>query len=104
MGSVTMRYQSLINLGIALVIMLILSWYLNRTRAGTAILAVAQDRDAAQLMGVPVERIFLLVMVIAGVIAAASGVLLTAGHPDVALCRPRALAQGLHHLRHRRAR
>ncbi len=81
MGSVTMRYQSLINLGIALVIMLILSWYLNKTRAGTAILAVAQDRDAAQLMGVPVERIFLLVMVIAGVIAAASGVLLTAVIP-----------------------
>jgi len=77
MGSVTMRYQTLINIGIAVVLMAFVFWLLNRTRMGTAIRAVSQDRDAAQLMGVSVQRVFFQTLVIAGAVAGGSGVLLT---------------------------
>ena len=77
MGSVTMRYQTLINIGIAVVLMAIVFWLLNRTRMGTAIRAVSQDRDAAQLMGVSVQKVFFQTLVIAGAVAGGSGVLLT---------------------------
>ena len=77
MGSVTMRYQTLINIGIAAVLMAVVFWLLNRTRMGTAIRAVSQDRDAAQLMGVSVQRVFFQTLVIAGAVAGGSGVLLT---------------------------
>ncbi len=81
MGSVTMRYQTLINTGIAVVLMAIVTWLLNRTRMGTAIRAVSQDRDAALLMGVSVEKVFFQTLVIAGAVAGGSGVLLTSVIP-----------------------
>ena len=81
MDTVTMRYQTLINIGIAVVLMAIITWLLNRTRMGTAIRAVSQDRDAALLMGVSVQKVFFQTLVIAGAVAGGSGVLLTSVIP-----------------------
>lgn len=81
MDTVTLRYQTLINTAVALILMLAVAWLLNRTRTGTAIRAVSLDREAAELMGVSVQKIFLQSMVIAGAIAGASGVLLTSVIP-----------------------
>jgi branched-subunit amino acid ABC-type transport system permease component len=57
--------------------MLLVAWLLNRTRMGRAIRAAAQNRDAAQLMGVNIGRVFAKVMALAGVVAAVSGVMLS---------------------------
>jgi branched-chain amino acid transport system permease protein len=81
MGTVTMRYQTLINIAIAVVLMAFVAWLLNKTRMGTAIRAVSQNRDAAQLMGVSVRKVFFQTMVIAGAVAGGSGVLLTSVIP-----------------------
>lgn len=80
-GDQIMRWQTLIIIGVSLIMMGVLVYILNRTRMGRAIRAVSQDRTAAALMGVPVERVFVQVMVIAGVVACASGVLLTSVIP-----------------------
>lgn len=77
MGGVHVPYQSLGIVVIALVLMGLVSWLLNRTRMGRAIRATAQDRDAALLMGVPVSRVFAQVLALAGVVAAVSGVMLS---------------------------
>ena len=77
-GGIQLPYQTLINLAIAGIMTLGLGWLLRSTRFGRAIRATAQRRDAAQLLGVPVARVYLQVMVMAGIIAAISGVLLTA--------------------------
>jgi len=77
-GGIQLPYQTLINLAIAGLMTLGLGWLLRSTRFGRAIRATAQRRDAAQLLGVPVARVYLQVMVMAGIIAAISGVLLTA--------------------------
>ncbi len=81
MGGVTMRYQTLINIALAAALMLVMAWLLNRTRMGTAIRAVSQDRDAALLMGVSVQKVFFQTLVIAGAVAGGSGVLLTSVIP-----------------------
>lgn len=77
-GGILLPYQTLINIGIAVVMMLTLAWLLRATRLGRAIRATAQNRVAAQLLGIPVARVFVQVLVISGVVASISGVMLTA--------------------------
>jgi branched-chain amino acid transport system permease protein len=48
----------------------------NRTRTGLAFRAVAQDRQAASLMGISPTRMVLLAFVIAGALAGLAGVLI----------------------------
>jgi branched-chain amino acid transport system permease protein len=76
-SEVLLPYQTLIIIAIAAVMVLLLSGLLTQTRMGRAIRAVAQSREAAVLMGVPVARVYFQVLVIGGAIAAVSGVLLT---------------------------
>ena len=82
-GGIQLPFQTLINLGVAGIMTLGLGWLLRATRLGRAIRATAQRRDAAQLLGVPVARVYLQVMIMAGIIAAISGVLLTASVANV---------------------
>jgi branched-chain amino acid transport system permease protein len=50
--------------------------FLGKTKTGTAIRAAAQSKKAAQIVGIDLRRIYLIVQLIAGAIAALSGVLL----------------------------
>lgn len=74
--SVSLPYQSIVMTLIALAIMVSFALFLNRSRYGIAIRAVAQDLDAARLMGVPIKRVFPLVMGFASAIAGVAGVFL----------------------------
>lgn len=76
-SNVYFPYQNLMIIGSSLVLMLIVAWLLKKTRMGRAIRATAQNRDAAQLMGVNIGRVFAQVMAVAGVVAAVSGVMLS---------------------------
>ena len=61
--------------------MLALAWLLTYTQTGRAIRATAQNREAAQLVGISVKKVFGQCLCIAGVVAAVSGVLLTSISP-----------------------
>jgi branched-subunit amino acid ABC-type transport system permease component len=76
-GSVHIPNQNLMILGVALVLLLALAWMLQRTRLGRAIRATAQNREAAQLMGVRVGHVYAQVLAISGALAAISGVLIS---------------------------
>lgn len=52
-----------------------LIWFVNKTRAGKAMRAVAQDRSTAALMGVNVDRIISLTFVVGGALGGAAGAL-----------------------------
>ncbi len=70
----------------ALAVLGLLYWMLTRTRFGWAVQATALDREAATLMGVNTEKIFLLVFGIGGACVGIAGGLLPsylATHPDV---------------------
>jgi branched-chain amino acid transport system permease protein len=56
-------------------------WFLNRTRLGAALEATASDREAAQLMGIPSQRMFALSWGIGAGCAGVAGGLLSAIYP-----------------------
>lgn len=51
-------------IGASVLLMLILYWFIHRTKTGTAIRAAAIDQGAAKLMGINVNRIIALVFLI----------------------------------------
>ncbi|MFF5178496.1 branched-chain amino acid ABC transporter permease [Micromonospora sp. NPDC000316] len=59
----------------AVVMMALLDWFINRTRYGRGVRAVAQNPETAALMGVNQERVIMLIFVIGGIMAGAAALL-----------------------------
>nr|WP_203783404.1 branched-chain amino acid ABC transporter permease [Actinoplanes rishiriensis] len=59
----------------ALAMMVILDVFINRTRLGRGVRAVAQNPDVAALMGVNKDRVIMLIFVVGGMMAGAASVL-----------------------------
>lgn len=59
-GDVRVSYESLVLVGVTAVCIFGLFLYLNRTKLGTAIRAVSQQPDSAELAGINVKRIYCL--------------------------------------------
>lgn len=66
---------NVLTLVLALVIMVGLQFLVTRTKLGKAMRAVAQDREAAALMGIPVNRTISFTFAIGSALAAAAGVM-----------------------------
>ncbi|HEX9441164.1 MAG TPA: branched-chain amino acid ABC transporter permease, partial [Roseiflexaceae bacterium] len=77
LGGVRVPYIRLAALGLALVLVYALSWFLGNTRAGNAIRATGMDIEAAQLTGVKVGTIYALTFAIGAALAGAAGSLLS---------------------------
>lgn len=73
---VSVSWHSLVMAGIAVGTLLALGAYLSKTRYGLAISAVAQQLDAARLMGIPAQRVYNLTMGVSSALAGIAGVLL----------------------------
>jgi branched-chain amino acid transport system permease protein len=67
--------KSLLVIATALLSLAGLYFFVNRTRVGTAIRAVAQDPETASLMGVPVNRVIALTFFVGGAMGGLAGVL-----------------------------
>lgn len=76
LSGVVVTFHELVVAGVALASLAAMGIFLKRSRHGLAILAVAQNQDAAYLMGVSVYRIFGLVLAVSSGLAAIGGVLL----------------------------
>lgn len=77
LGGVHIPNQNLLILAVALVLVYGTALLLGRTRAGRAIRATAQNRDAAQLMGVRVGGVYAQVLALSGALAAVSGIMVS---------------------------
>jgi branched-chain amino acid transport system permease protein len=73
-----LSFQSVAMAVTSIALMGALGLFLTRTRWGLAIRAVAQDLDAARLMGVPVGKLYPLTMGLASALAGIGGVFLGA--------------------------
>lgn len=67
--------KSLLVIITALLTLIGLHIFVNKTKMGTAIRAVAQDPDTASLMGVPVNRVIALTFFVGGALGGLAGVL-----------------------------
>jgi branched-chain amino acid transport system permease protein len=67
--------KSLLVIITALLTLVGLHIFVNKTKLGTAIRAVAQDPDTASLMGVPVNRVIALTFFVGGALGGLAGVL-----------------------------
>lgn len=77
LGGVHVPYNSLVIIAVSVALMVLLALLLARTRMGRAIRAVSQNREAAELMGVPVHLVYAQVLALAGALSAASGIMLS---------------------------
>ena len=75
-GPIRVSLVYLLNLIVAIVVMFFLREFLRRTYLGKAIRAAAQDRKAAQLMGINTDRVYAVTFGIATALAAVAGVFL----------------------------
>ena len=75
-SDVSITYHSMIMAIVAVGALVALGLFLSRSRYGLAITAVAQNLDAARLMGIPARRVYVVTMGIAAALAGIAGVLL----------------------------
>jgi len=74
-GGVVIRYENLGILAIGVVAMVLVDRIINRTRIGASIRAVAQDPEAAQMMGVDLDRTVDFTFFLGAALAAVAGIL-----------------------------
>ena len=71
-GSVTIDGVTILTLLVTALIMVVLSFFINRTRMGKAMRAVSEDKAAAALMGISVNRTISITFAIGSALAASS--------------------------------
>ncbi|WP_101675465.1 branched-chain amino acid ABC transporter permease [Alloalcanivorax mobilis] len=74
-GGATLLTQSLWVLGIAVVLVVALALFFNRSRLGKAILATSMNKDAARLAGIKTQTILTLAFGISALLGAVAGVI-----------------------------
>jgi branched-chain amino acid transport system permease protein len=80
-GKITITGVSIVTIITCVVIMVFLTFFINRTKPGQAMLAVSEDKGAATLMGINVNRTISLTFAIGSGLAAIAGVLLCSTYP-----------------------
>ena len=67
------RLLDLLVIGVTIPLLIALSWFVYRTRVGTAMRATAQDREAASLMGININWTIGVAFLLGGALAGAAG-------------------------------
>ena len=82
-GKLVISGVTIVTVIVCIVIVAALMIFIKKTKAGQAMLAVSEDKDAAQLMGVNVNKTISLTFAIGSGLAAIAGVLLCSAYPTL---------------------
>lgn len=82
-GKLTITGTTILTIVLCIVIMAGLMLFINKTKAGQAMLAVSEDKGAAQLMGINVNKTISMTFAIGSALAAIAGVLLCSAYPSL---------------------
>lgn len=82
-GEMTITGETIVTILSCIVIMIGLTAFINKSKAGQAMLAVSEDRGAATLMGINVNGTIALTFAIGSALAAIAGVLLCSAYPSL---------------------
>jgi neutral amino acid transport system permease protein len=71
---ISMVPKHLVTIGVSIVVLFLVTQFLERSRAGTALRAVSDDRDLSESSGINVDRVIQLTWILAAVLAALGGI------------------------------
>ena len=82
-GKLVITGEVLLTVAVCILVMVGLTLFTGKTRTGKAMRAVSEDRDAAQLMGINVNKTISMTFAIGSALAAVAGVLLCSTVPTL---------------------
>lgn len=82
-GALTISGETIVTVISCIVIMVVLTAFIKYSKIGRAMLAVSEDKGAAQLMGVNVNSTIAITFAIGSALAAVAGVLLCSAYPSL---------------------
>ena len=82
-GSLRISYVTLVTIAVCVVIMPVLTLFINNGKLGKAMRAVSEDKDAARLMGINVNTTISVTFAIGSGLAAIAGVLYMSAYPTL---------------------
>ncbi len=82
-GSFNIAYSTIITLAVTVIVMTVLTLFVNKTKTGRAMVAVSEDRDAALLMGINTNAIISITFAIGSALAAVAGYLMLCKAPSL---------------------
>lgn len=82
-GQLTISGEAIVTIVVCIVIMVGLTLFVNKTKAGQAMQAVSEDKGAAQLMGINVNGTIALTFAIGSALAAVAGALMCSTYPNL---------------------
>ncbi|MDO5551285.1 MAG: branched-chain amino acid ABC transporter permease, partial [Lachnospiraceae bacterium] len=82
-GQLSISGVTIVTIISCIVIMTLLTTFINKTKMGQAMLAVSEDKGAATLMGIDVNRTIAVTFAIGSALAAIAGVLLCSAYPSL---------------------
>lgn len=82
-GEVIISGVTIASIVTCIIVMVVLSLFINKTKAGQAMLAVSEDTGAATLMGISVNRTIAITFAIGSALAGIAGVLLCSAYPTL---------------------
>lgn len=75
--------ETIVTIIVSIVIMIALTWFVNKTKTGKSMRAVSEDKGAAQLMGINVNKTISVTFAIGSGLAAVASVLLCSAYPQI---------------------
>ena len=82
-GQLTISGEAIVTVSVCVIVMIALTLFVNKTKAGQAMQAVSEDRGAAQLMGINVNGTIALTFAIGSALAAVAGALMCSAYPNL---------------------
>ena len=82
-GQITVTHAALVTVVVCIVVMIGLTLFTGNTKMGKAMRACSEDKSAAQLMGIDVNRTISMTFAIGSALAAVAGVLLCSTYPSL---------------------
>lgn len=74
-GGITISGVTIVTLSVTFVCMVLLTLFINKTKAGSAMRAVSEDKAAAELMGINVNKTISMTFAIGSALAAIAGIM-----------------------------
>jgi branched-chain amino acid transport system permease protein len=82
-GRLTISGETLVTIPICIIIMIALTTFVKKSKTGRGMVAVSEDKDAAVLMGVNVNKTIAITFAIGSALAAEASVLMFSAYPSL---------------------